>query len=89
MAELLRQAALQEATSRAKTRSPFNTVSTSTASSSSSSAVPKVSAEAEGEAEELHAVYEDERAKNDALARTLDKVSNRTNRHCKRIARTY
>ena len=73
MAELLREAALQEATSRAKTRSPLNTTSTSTASSSSRPA--RISAEAEEEAEELLAVYEDEKAKNDALARSVDQVS--------------
>ncbi|GAC99124.1 protein-nucleus import-related protein [Pseudozyma hubeiensis SY62] len=67
MAELLRQAALQEAASRAKTRSPLNTEPTASTSSSS-----KVTAEAEVEAEELFAVYEDEKAKNDALARTID-----------------
>lgn len=67
MAELLRQAALQEAASRAKTRSPLNTDSTAPTSST-----PKVSTEAEAEAEELQAVYEDEKAKNDALARAID-----------------
>lgn len=67
MAELLRQAALQEAASRAKTRSPLNTDATASTSSYS-----KVTAEAEVEAEELFAVYEDEKAKNDALARTID-----------------
>lgn len=68
VAELLREAALQEAASRAKSRSPLN----ADTASSSTSLVPRISAEAEGEAEELHAVYEDEKAKNDALARSLD-----------------
>ncbi|CDU22922.1 uncharacterized protein SPSC_01552 [Sporisorium scitamineum] len=72
MAELLRQAALQEAASRAKTRSPLNALTDST-EAASSSRPPKISAEAEGEAEELFAVYEDEKAKNDVLARTVDK----------------
>jgi len=71
MAELLREAALQEAASRAKTRSPLNTVS----AASSSSQPQRISAEVEAEAEELFAVYEDEKAKNDALARSLDQVS--------------
>ncbi|SJX65891.1 uncharacterized protein SRS1_16443 [Sporisorium reilianum f. sp. reilianum] len=75
MAELVRQAALQEAASRAKTRSPLNAASDSTtaAAGTSSSRPPQVSAAAEGEADELLAVYEDEKAKNDALARTVDK----------------
>ncbi|EST05686.1 hypothetical protein PSEUBRA_004693 [Kalmanozyma brasiliensis GHG001] len=64
MAELLREAALQEAASRAKTRSPLNT---SAASSS------RVTTEAEDEAEELSAVYEDEKVKNDVLAESVDK----------------
>ena len=71
MAELLREAALQEAASRAKTRSTLNAVT----ASSSSSQPQRVSAEVEAEAEELFAVYEDEKAKNDALARSLDQVS--------------
>lgn len=71
MAELLREAALQEAASRAKTRSPLNTGS----AASSSSQPQRISAETEAEAEELLAVYEDEKAKNDALARSLDQVS--------------
>lgn len=71
MAELLREAALQEAASRAKARSPLN----SQAATSSASSSSRITAEAEGEAEELLAVYEDEKAKNDVLARTIDKVS--------------
>lgn len=66
MAELVREAALREAASRAKTRSPHN----APASSSSQ----RISAEAETEADELYAVYEDEKAKNDVLARSVDKV---------------
>lgn len=71
LAGLLRQAALQEAASRAKTRSPLN-ANTSEAAAEASSSSQKVTAEAEVEAEELVAVYEDEKAKNDALARTID-----------------
>ncbi len=74
MAELVREAALQEAASRAKTRSPLNLQSTA-AASTLAAAAQRISAEAEGEAEELFAVYEDEKAKNDVLARTLDQVS--------------
>lgn len=69
MAELLREAVLQEAASRAKTRSPLNAASASRSSSSRSTL------EAEGEMEELLAVYEDEKMKNDILAREVDKVS--------------
>ncbi|SPO32046.1 uncharacterized protein UTRI_02603 [Ustilago trichophora] len=67
MAELLREAVLEEAASRAKTRSPLNAASASRSSSS------RVTLEAEGEAEELLAVYEDEKMKNDVLAREVDK----------------
>ena len=70
MAELVREAALQEAATRSKTRSHLNTP----AHASGSTAL-RVSVEAEEEAEELFAVYEDEKAKNDALARSVDKVS--------------
>nr|CDI57043.1 hypothetical protein BN887_02381 [Melanopsichium pennsylvanicum 4] len=61
MAEILRQTALEEAASRSKTRSPLNTTTSSRATT-----------EAEGEAEELLAVFEDEKARNDALARSVD-----------------
>lgn len=74
MAELIRQAALEEAATRSKTRSPLNPVQPAEASSLRSTAA-KVSAEAEAETEELSAVYEDEKARNDALAKMLDKVS--------------
>ncbi|KAJ1034878.1 hypothetical protein NDA18_000486 [Ustilago nuda] len=72
MAELIRQAALEEATTRAKTRSPLNT-SPSAEASSSRSATAELSTEAGAEIEELSAVYEDEKARNDALAKMLDK----------------
>ncbi|KAJ1043655.1 hypothetical protein NDA10_006082 [Ustilago hordei] len=72
MAELIRQAALEEATTRAKTRSPLNT-SPSAEASSSRSAAAELSTEAGAEIEELSAVYEDEKARNDALAKMLDK----------------
>lgn len=73
MAELIRQAALEEATMRARTRSPLNTSPSSEASSSISTAA-ELSTEAGAETEELSAVYEDEKARNDALAKMLDKV---------------
>ncbi|SYW81499.1 uncharacterized protein UHO2_00023 [Ustilago hordei] len=70
--KLIRQAALEEATTRAKTRSPLNT-SPSAEASSSRSAAAELSTEAGAEIEELSAVYEDEKARNDALAKMLDK----------------
>ncbi|SOV09207.1 uncharacterized protein UDID_08302 [Ustilago sp. UG-2017a] len=72
MAELIRQAALEEATMRARTRSPLNTSPSAEASSSISTAA-ELSTEAGAETEELSAVYEDEKARNDALAKMLDK----------------
>ena len=70
LAEILREAALQEAANRTKQRSQL--IASVTAASADRL---ELEAQTEAEADELLAVYEDEKAKNDALAKSLDKVS--------------
>jgi hypothetical protein len=70
LAEILREAALQEAANRTKQRSQLIA---SVAAASSDRL--ELDAQTEAKADELLAVYEDEKAKNDALAKSLDEVS--------------
>ncbi len=70
LAEILREAALQEAANRTKQRSQL--IASVTAAGSDQL---ELDAQSEAKADELLAVYEDEKAKNDALAKSLDKVS--------------
>ncbi|GAK64239.1 uncharacterized protein PAN0_004c2449 [Moesziomyces antarcticus] len=68
LAEILREAALQEAANRTKQRSQL--IASVTAAGSDQL---ELDAQSEAKADELLAVYEDEKAKNDALAKSLDK----------------